>query len=106
MHWETKKSCDLLYCSGLESHPEYLQGMTADHLFEKSSSDTWGFFGSSAGKESAYNAGDAGTSDSIPGSGRSPGGGHDNPLQYSCLENPMDRGTWRATAYRVRKSQT
>ena len=37
--------------------------------------------------------GDAG---SIPGSGRSPGGGHDNPLQYSCLENSMDRGAWRA----------
>ena len=43
---------------------------------------------------------------SIPGSGRSPGGGHGNPLQYSCLENPMDRGAWRATAHRVAKSQT
>ena len=42
----------------------------------------------------------------IPGSGRSPGGGHGNPLQYSCLENPMDRGAWRATVYRVAKSQT
>ena len=37
----------------------------------------------------------------IPGLGRSPGGGHDNPLQYSCLENPMDRGAWQATVYRV-----
>ena len=45
-------------------------------------------------KESAYNAGDL---DSIPGSGRSPGEGNGNPLQYSCLENPMDRGAWRAT---------
>ena len=44
-----------------------------------------GFPCSSAGKESACNAGDP---SSIPGSGRSPGGGHDNPLQYSCLENP------------------
>ena len=44
------------------------------------------------GKESACHAGDVG---SIPGSGRSPGGGHNNPLQYSCLENPMDRGAWR-----------
>ena len=35
----------------------------------------------------------------IPGSGRSPGGGHGNPLQYSCLENPMDRGAWRATVH-------
>ena len=43
------------------------------------------------GKASAYNAGDLG---SIPGLGRSPGEGNDNPLQYSCLENPMDRGSW------------
>ena len=49
------------------------------------------------------NAGDAG---SIPGSGRSPGGGNGNPLQYSYLENPMDRGTWWATVQRVVKSQT
>ena len=48
-----------------------------------------GFQGSSVGKESACNARDPG---SIPGSGRSPGGGHGNPLQYSCLENPVDRG--------------
>ena len=45
-----------------------------------------------SGKESACHTGDVG---SIPGSGRSPGGGHNNPLQYSCLENPMDRGAWR-----------
>ena len=43
---------------------------------------------------------------SIPGSGRSPGGEHGNPLQYSCLENPMDRGTWWATVRRVAKSWT
>ena len=48
--------------------------------------------GGSDGKESACNAGDLG---SIPGLGRSPGGGHNNPLQYSCLENPMDRGAWQ-----------
>ena len=51
-------------------------------------------------------AGDMRDADSIPGSRRSPGGGHDNPLQYSCLENPMDRGAWQATVYRVAKSQT
>ena len=51
----------------------------------------------------APNAGGLG---SIPGSGRSPGGGHDNPLQYSCLENPMDRGAWWVTVHRVAKSQT
>ena len=42
----------------------------------------------------------------IPGSGRSPGKGRGNPLQYSCLENPRDRGTWRATVHRVAKNQT
>ena len=42
----------------------------------------------------------------IPGVGRSPGGGHGNPLQYSCLENPMDGGAWWATVRRVAKSQT
>ena len=52
------------------------------------------------------NAGDARDMGSIPGSGRSPGGGHGNPLQYSCLENPMDRGALRATVHRVTKSQT
>ena len=53
--------------------------------------------GGSDGKESACNA-DLG---SIPGVGRSPGGGHGNPLQYSCLQNPMDRGAWRATVQGV-----
>ena len=58
------------------------------------------------GKESPANAGDRRDTSSIPGSGRSPAGGHGNPLQYSCLENPMDNGTWRATVSRVAKSQT
>ena len=52
------------------------------------------------------NAGDPGDSGSIPGSGRSPGGGNDIPLQYSCLENSMERGAWHATVYGVTKSQT
>ena len=43
---------------------------------------------------------------SVPGSGRSPGGGHGNPLQYSCLETPMDRGAWWATVHGVARSQT
>ena len=51
----------------------------------------WGFPGGTCGKESACNAGATGDLDSISGSRRSPGGGHGNPLQYSCLENPMDR---------------
>ena len=48
----------------------------------------------------------AGDADSIPGSGISPGEGNDNPLQYSCLENPMDRGGWWVTIHGVTKSQT
>ena len=60
------------------------------------------YLGGSDSKESARNARDAG---SIPGSGRSPGGGHGNSLQYSCLENPMDRGAWRASVHRVAKNQ-
>ena len=59
--------------------------------------------GGSGGKESACNAGDLG---SLPGLGRSPREGNNNPLQYSCLENSMDRGTWQAIAYGVAKSQT
>ena len=47
------------------------------------------------------NAGDVRDAGSIPGLGRSPGGGHGNPLQYSCLENPMDRGACRATVHRT-----
>ena len=59
--------------------------------------------GGSDSKEPACRVGDPG---SIPGSGRSPGGGHDNPLQYSGLGNPMDRGAWWATVHGVTKSQT
>ena len=53
---------------------------------------------SSVGKESAYNVGDLGL---IPGLGRSPGEGNGNPLQYYCLENPMDRGAWWATVHGI-----
>ena len=51
-------------------------------------------------KNPPVNAGDPGDAVSIPEPGRSPGGGHGNPLQYACLENLMDRGPWRATVYR------
>ena len=60
-----------------------------------------GFPGGLVGKKSACNTGDTGDVGSIPGSGRSSGGGHSNPLQYSCLENPMDRGPWKVTVHRV-----
>ena len=52
------------------------------------------------------NSGDTGDTGSNPGSGRSPGGRHGNPLQYSCLENSMDRGAWQVIIYRVTESQT
>ena len=58
-----------------------------------------------SGKESVCNARDAGDVSEIPGSGRSPGGGHGNPLQYSCLENPKNRGAWWAAIYAVAQSQ-
>ena len=62
-----------------------------------------GFPGGSASKESTCNVGDLGL---IPGLGIYPGGGHGNPLEYSCLENPMDRGSWRATVHGVTKGRT
>ena len=62
-----------------------------------------GFPGSSDGKESTCNAGDLGL---IPGLGRSPGDGNDNPLQYTCLENFISRGAWRATVHGATKSRT
>ena len=65
--------------------------------------DIKGSPGSSDGKESACNAGDPCL---IPGLGRSPGEENGNPTQYSCLENPMDRGAWRATAHGVAESDT
>ena len=63
----------------------------------------WGGHGGSDDKESTFGAGDLG---STPGSGRSPGGGHGNPLKYSCLENSVDRGDWQVTVHGVAKNQT
>ena len=62
-----------------------------------------GFPGGSDGKASVHNTEDPG---SIPGSGRSPGEGNGNPLQYPCLENPMVRGAWQSTVHGVAKSRT
>ena len=59
-----------------------------------------------SGKESACSTRDPGDADSIPELERSPGGGNDNPLQYSCLENSMDSGAWQATVHGVTKSWT
>ena len=67
------------------------------------STSNLGFLGGLDGRESASDVEDLG---SIPGSERSPGGGNGNPLQYSCLENPTDRGAWRTAVHGVAKSQT
>ena len=62
--------------------------------------------GGSVVKKLPGKAGDTGDGGLIPGLGKPPGGGNGNPLQYSCLENPMDRGAWRPTVHKVAKSQT
>ena len=67
---------------------------------------TFTFLGGSEIKNPSANAGIARDSGLIPGSGRSPGGGNANPLQYSCLENPTDRGSWRASFHGVEESPT
>ena len=66
----------------------------------------WGFPGGSVQKNLPADAGDARDAGVIPGWGRSPGGGNGNPLQYSCLGSPMDRGAWWAAVHGVAKSQT
>ena len=65
-----------------------------------------GFPGGTVVKNPPANVGDKGDEGSIPGSERSPGGENGNPLQYSCLENSMDRGAWRATVHGATKSWT
>ena len=79
----------------LEWRKTWLFSITVYHL--------WGFPAGTVVKNSTANAGDV---SSIPGSGRSPGEGNGNPLQYSCLENSMDRGAWQATVLGVAKSWT
>ena len=64
-----------------------------------------GFPGGTSGKNLHADAGDIRDVGLIPGLGRSPGGGNDNPFQYSCLENSTDRGAWRATVHRVAQSR-
>ena len=104
-------SVGLNYVSPVFSYPSYFSiptriGYCHRELFP---------WGGSDGKESAYNAGDLGSIPrlssipglgAIPGLGRSPGEGNGNPLQYSCLENSMDRGAWRATVHQLANSQT
>ena len=76
------------------------------HFFAVYHLSFWGLPSGSVGKQSTCNAGDAGNVGLTPGSVGSSRGGHDNPLQYSCLENPMDRGTWWATVHGVTELDT
>ena len=78
-------------------------GGLSSAVLEREAIQRLGFPGGSDGKESACNAADLG---SISGLGRSPREGHGNPLQYSCLENPMDSEAWQATVHGVAKSRT
>ena len=73
------------------------------YLFCNSYNGIWALPGGSDGKEYACNAGDLG---SIPGLGRFPGEGNGYPVQYSCLENPLERGGWQVTVHRIVKNQT
>ena len=79
-------------------HPRFSQDLLVPSL-------VLGFPGGASGREPTY-AGDIRDVGLIPRSRRSPGGGHGNPLQYSCLENPMDRGAWQATVHSFSKSWT
>ena len=81
-------------------------GLVVARELEEEKSGVTVFPDGSAGKESACNEGDTEDIGSIPGSRRSPEGGHGNPLQYSCLDNPTDKGAWRAAVQRVTKSRT
>ena len=80
----------------------HLSGTVYSNTY-KENNDTEVFPGGSDSKESPCNEGDPG---SIPGSGRFPGEGNGNPLQYSCLENSMGRGAWQAIVHKVTKSPT
>ena len=74
--------------------------LTSDHFY------SLGFPGGASGKEYAGQSGDVRDAGSIPGSGRCPGEENDNPLQYACLVNLMDRGAWQAIVHGVAKNQT
>ena len=93
-----------LACAHLPTQSLDHQGSPRHRVFFKKNYLIYlGFFDGSDSRESACNSGDMGL---IPGLGRSPGGGNGNPLQYFCLENLMDRGTWWVTVYKVAKSWT
>ena len=98
----------------LSVHPSCFLALSK-HLFElclslcsflRGATHRSGFPGGSVVKNPSANAGDAEDAGSVSGLGRSLGGGNGNPLQYSCLGNPVDKGAWQATIQRIEKSQT
>ena len=106
-----------LLCSDFKAGPVWLWSASSTHRHLPYSMSPWiasalnylgrkGFSGGSVGQKSSWNARDAWDPGSIPGSGRSSGGGQGDPLWCSCLENPMDRGAWQATVHEVTKSWT
>ena len=101
--WLSNKKRPLKSWCGWRLHDGQALSLTCQDMNTKGVFLHSGFPGSSHGKESAYHAGDL---DSSPGLERPPGEGNGNPLQYSCLENLMDRGTWRSIVHVVAKSQT
>ena len=96
-------ACVSLYLCHFQFFDIRMGEMITRWQFKLSPSFIMGFPGGSDGKESACSTGDHG---SIPGLGRTPGEGNGNPLQYSCLEDPMDRGAWWAKVHGVSKSWT
>ena len=106
MTWEEEGQCYqhlVLEVRGAAEHPTMQRTVPTQKNYLALKVNGVGFPGGSVVQNLPANAGDTGW---IPGSGRSPGGGNGNPLQYSCLENPMDRGAWWAAVYGVAKSQT
>ena len=93
-------------CWGLCFYPAWALSDSRKLMFLTKFGGFWSFQGGASDKNPSANAGDFRDPCLIPGSGRSPGAGHGNPLQYPCLENPMDRGAWRATVHGVTKSWT
>ena len=93
-HFWNLEPTGLLYCLRLNQPP-----IASDLIYCVCM--MMGFPSDAGGKDLAASAGDMSGTGSIPGSGRSPEGGNDNPVQYSCLENPMERGAWQATVHRV-----
>ena len=107
-HYQMSNICVHFPSGSVVKNPPAMQEMLVRFLgqedpLEKEIATHQGFPGGSDGKASAYNAGDP---DSIPGLGGSPGEGNGDPLQYSCLENPMDGGAQQGIAHVAKKSRT